>query len=159
MLESGAAEPRGKGRPPFADTLHVRISVEGPGVAMQQARVSNVLVVEDEPRIRQLVAKVLRRRGFVVLEAEDAEAAMRLFGGQAADISLLLTDVVMPGMNGHALAEALATSQPDLKVIYMSGFDEDELTARGIGGVGAAFITKPFTPDVLSMIVEGILGR
>ena len=126
---------------------------------MQQVAIRNVLVVEDEPRVRQLVAKVLRRRGFVVLEAEDAEAAMRLFGGQAADISLLLTDVVMPGMNGQDLAAALTADRPDLKVIYMSGFSEDEMSDRGIGGVGAAFITKPFTPEVLTMIVEGVLER
>ena len=126
---------------------------------MGPQKVSNVLVVEDEPRVRQLVAKVLRRRGFVVMEAEDAEAAMRLFGAQAADISLLLTDVVMPGMNGRDLAETLLASQPELKVIYMSGFSEEELVDRGAGGVGAAYITKPFTPEVLSMIVEGVFGR
>ena len=126
---------------------------------MEREKVSNVLVVEDEPRVRQLVAKVLRRRGFVVLEAEDAEAALRLFGDQAADIALLLTDVVMPGMDGQQLADSLAAAHPQLKVIFMSGFTEDELSARGVGGVGAAYLTKPFSPDVLTMIVEGVLGE
>lgn len=125
----------------------------------EEAKVSNVLVVEDEPRVRQLVAKVLRRRGFVVLEAEDAEAAIRLFGDQAADISLLLTDVVMPGMNGRDLADSLSAVHPDLKVIFMSGFGEAELSDRGVAGVGAEYITKPFTPEVLSMMVEGVLAR
>ena len=124
---------------------------------MDSVQVSNVLVVEDEPRVRQLVAKVLRRKGFVVLEAEDAESALRLFGDQAADISLLLTDVVMPGMNGQELADSLSSAHPGLKVIFMSGFSETELSDRGIGGVGAAYITKPFTSDVLTMIVEGVL--
>lgn len=126
---------------------------------MYDLNVSNVLVVEDEPRVRQLVAKVLRRRGFVVLEAESAEAALRLFGGQAADIALLLTDVVMPGMNGDALARALSAAHPGLRVIFMSGFSEDELTTRGTDGIGAAYLTKPFTPDVLAMAVEGVLAR
>lgn len=126
---------------------------------MEHGTVSNVLVVEDEPRVRQLVAKVLRRRGFVVLEAEDAEAALRLFGDQAPDIALLLTDVVMPGMSGQQLADSLAAAHPQLKVIFMSGFDEDDLAVRGAAGLGAAYITKPFTPDVLTMIVEGVLGQ
>lgn len=125
----------------------------------EEEKVANVLVVEDEPRVRQLVAKVLRRRGFVVLEAEDAEAAIRLFGDQAADISLLLTDVVMPGMNGRDLADSLSAVHPDLKVIFMSGFGEAELSDRGVAGVGAEYITKPFTPEVLSMMVEGVLAR
>lgn len=125
----------------------------------EEAKVANVLVVEDEPRVRQLVAKVLRRRGFVVLEAEDAEAAIRLFGDQAVDISLLLTDVVMPGMNGRDLADSLSAAHPDLKVIFMSGFGEAELSDRGVAGVGAEYITKPFTPEVLSMMVEGVLAR
>lgn len=125
----------------------------------EESKVANVLVVEDEPRVRQLVAKVLRRRGFVVLEAEDAEAAIRLFGDQVADISLLLTDVVMPGMNGRDLADSLTSAHPGLKVIFMSGFGEAELAARGAGEVGAAYITKPFTPEVLSMMVEGVLAR
>ena len=124
---------------------------------MERVKVSNVLVVEDEPRVRQLVAKVLRRRGFVVLEAEDGEAALRLFGDQAPDITLLLTDVVMPGMNGQQLADSLAAAHPQIKVIFMSGFADDELTARGVSGMGAAYITKPFTPEVLTMIVEGVL--
>ncbi|MBW3553530.1 MAG: response regulator [Gemmatimonadetes bacterium] len=126
---------------------------------MEHGTVSNVLVVEDEPRVRQLVAKVLRRRGFVVLEAGDAEAALRLFGDQAPDIALLLTDVVMPGMSGPQLADSLAAAHPQLKVIFMSGFDEDELAVRGVGGLGAAYLTKPFTPDVLTMIVEGVLAQ
>lgn len=121
--------------------------------------ISNVLVVEDEPRVRQLVAKALRRRGFVVLEADGAEAALRLFGDQAPDIALLLTDLIMPGMNGDELAASLTAAHPALKVIFMSGFSEDELARRGVGGIGAAYLTKPFTPDVLSMIVEGVLGR
>lgn len=129
------------------------------GSEVTDETISNVLVVEDEPRVRQLVAKVLRRRGFVVLEADGAEAAIRLFGDQAADIALLVTDLIMPGMNGEALAASLSAEHPDLKVIFMSGFSEAELARRGVGGVGAAYITKPFTPDVLSMIVEGVLGR
>lgn len=125
---------------------------------MTGERVSNVLVVEDERAVRQLIAKVLRRRGFVVLEAEDAESALRLFGDQAADIALLLTDVVLPGMDGERLAASLAAAHPGLRVIFMSGFEEDELERRGIDGVGAAYLRKPFTRDLLSLVVDGVLA-
>lgn len=125
----------------------------------EAAKVSNVLLVEDEPRVRQLVAKVLRRRGYVVLEAEDAEAALRLFGSQASDISLLLTDVVMPGMSGHDLADSLSAAHPELKVIFMSGYSETDLPSRDDGDVSAHHLSKPFTAEVLYTLVEGVLAR
>ncbi|HUG40306.1 MAG TPA: response regulator [Longimicrobiales bacterium] len=125
---------------------------------MAHAKVSNVLVVEDEPRVRRLVSKALRRSGFVVLEAEDGEAALRLFGVHAPDIALLLTDVVMPGMNGPELAASLSRSHPGLKVIFISGSGDAERSARRSAAAGAAHISKPFTPAALAGIVEGVLG-
>lgn len=117
-----------------------------------------VLVVDDQRSVRQLAANVLRQRGFAVLEAADASCAMEIASSTDVDIGLLLTDVVLPGMNGEELARALQADNPELRVVFMSGYEEDEITGRGIGGVGAAYITKPFTPDVLTLMVRGALS-
>lgn len=115
-----------------------------------------VLVVDDEAPVRQLAARVLRRHGYTVLEAEDAPSALERVEA-AGPIGLLLTDVVLPGMKGDELARTLREKDPALAVVFMSGYEEDELTGMGIGSVGAAYLTKPFTADVLMLMVEGTL--
>ncbi len=75
-----------------------------------------------------------------------------------ADVDLLLADLMLPGMNGAELADVLRATQPDMRVIFMSGYEQDEIEARGIGSVGAGYVTKPFTADVLVMMVEGALA-
>ncbi|MFO7894568.1 MAG: response regulator [Longimicrobiales bacterium] len=117
-----------------------------------------VLVVEDQRSVRQLAVNVLRQHGYRVLEAPDGSRAMEIASSEGAHLELLLTDVVLPGINGEELARILRAEHPDLRVIFMSGYEEDELTGRGIGGVGAAYITKPFTADVLTMMVAGAMG-
>ena len=116
-----------------------------------------VLVVDDERSVRQLVANVLRREGYRVYEAADGKAAVEIVRDTGTDIELLLTDVVLPGMNGAELAEVLRATNPDMRTIFMSGYEEDELAERGIGRVGAAYITKPFTSEVITHVVEGAL--
>ena len=116
-----------------------------------------VLVVEDEAAVRKLAAKILRRQGYTVVEAGDAHEAVEIAAsGQA--INGLLTDVVLPGMKGDELARTLRKMHPELRVIYMSGYEEDELSRQGVGGVGAAYITKPFTADVLTLMVDGVMA-
>lgn len=117
-----------------------------------------VLVVEDQRSVRQLAVNVLRQQGYRVLEASDGSRAIEIASSEGAHLELLLTDVVLPGINGEELARILKAEHSDLRVIFMSGYEEDELTGRGIGGVGAAYITKPFTADVLTMMVEGAMG-
>lgn len=119
----------------------------------------SVLVVDDDAAVRRLVVSVLGRRGFRVVEAEDGVAALAQAAEQRGDLVLLLTDVIMPGMSGDALAETLRERNPDLRVVFMSGYTEEELEARGIAAVGGAYLTKPFTPDVLSMVVAGALAE
>lgn len=119
---------------------------------------ATVLVVDDDPGVRQLAGKVLRRGGLTVIEAEDGERALEAAKSVAGGVALLLTDVVMPGMNGAVLAATLRSEDPALPVIYMSSYTEDELEKMGIGEVGAAYLTKPFTPDILTMMVRGVLG-
>ena len=118
-----------------------------------------VLVVDDQSAVRQLAARVLRRQGYTVLEAEDGPAALEQVADATSPVRLLLTDVVLPGMNGEELAEALLQENPALHVVFMSGYEEDELQQRGINSIGASYITKPFTADVLTLIVNGALGR
>ena len=118
-----------------------------------------ILVVDDDGAVRALVARILRREGYDVVEASDAEAALAAAASDPAGIRLLLTDVVLPGVDGAELASRLCARQPDLPVVYMSGYPEDELVTRGIGTVGAAYITKPFTAEVLTLMVRGALGE
>ena len=118
---------------------------------------TTVLVVDDQRSVRQLVVNVLRQRGFNVLAAADGPRAIEIAQEHRTDISLLLTDVVLPGINGEELAGLLRGSNPGMQVVYMSGYEEEELASRGIGGVGAAYISKPFTADVLTLMVEGAL--
>jgi two-component system, cell cycle sensor histidine kinase and response regulator CckA len=108
-----------------------------------------VLVVEDEPSLRQLVASVLLRDGYQVLragEADEAEAVAEAWSGR---IDLLLTDVVMPGRNGAQLAAALTTRRPDMRVLYMSGYTQDAIGHHGVLDEGTAFIAKPFRQEEL----------
>jgi len=113
--------------------------------------------VEDEEALRNLAAQVLRSQGYAVLEAatgEDAEIACRNFEGP---IALLLTDVVMPGIDGPALARRLHASRPNLKVLYMSGYTENVLEMQDELGPVTAFLQKPFAPSVLLRRVRELL--
>ena len=107
-----------------------------------------VLLVEDEDAVRALAREVLRRHGYVVLEARHGVDALRVAERHADDIHLLVTDVVMPHMSGRELAERLATVRPAMKMLFMSGYTDHALVHDDVTP-GAAFLQKPFTPEVL----------
>jgi CheY-like chemotaxis protein/PAS domain-containing protein len=113
-----------------------------------------VLVVEDEPGIRGLVRKILKRERYEVLEAGSGEEALVRASSHGAPIGLLLTDVMLPGIEGRELAEALTGAQPDLKVVYISGFTDDETVRAGQFPPGSLFLQKPFTLSALVDIVK-----
>jgi CheY-like chemotaxis protein len=92
-----------------------------------------------------------------VLEAGDGDAALRLFAG-GADVDLVVTDVVMPGLSGRALAERIAAERPGTRVMFMSGYTDDEIFRRGLAVPGAVFLAKPFTRDELLDAVRTALG-
>ena len=117
-----------------------------------------VLVVEDEPVVRRLAVRILRMQGYSVLEAENGAAALRVCERQAGPVDLLLTDVVMPGLNGKELFEALRSSHPALRVLYMSGHTEDIITHHGVAEAGQAFLQKPFTVKTLAEYVRRVLS-
>jgi CheY-like chemotaxis protein len=117
-----------------------------------------ILVVEDEPGVRRLTVTVLRRAGYTVLEAADANEATALAHATGVSIDLLLTDVVLPGgSSGVALGRALKAQRPGLIVMHMSGYSA-ELASRGADADRAAFLGKPFTPASLLQAVHDALG-
>ena len=116
-----------------------------------------ILVVEDEGGVRDLLQDVLKRGGYKVLLAKDADEAFKLSEECKETIHLLLTDVVMPRMGGHELAQILMRRLPDMKVLYMSGYTSNVLVHQGIREASIFFLEKPFTPDKLAMRVREVL--
>jgi len=117
-----------------------------------------VLVVEDQQEVRTLAVTVLERYGYRVLSAKTGEEAAKIADSYQGQIHLLLTDVVMPGMGGRALAKRLRADRP-LRVLYMSGYTENAIAHSGILEEGLDYIQKPFTPEMLAEKVREILGR
>lgn len=125
--------------------------------AVASAKASGtVLLAEDEDMVRALAAHILGRQGYTVLAARDGSEALRLAQDHPGPIHLLLTDMVMPGMNGRTLAERLLLARPDTKVIVMSGYTDDPALHRNVLA-GAAFVAKPFTPAFLVQKVSEVL--
>jgi CheY-like chemotaxis protein len=116
-----------------------------------------VLLVEDEPTVRSLAQKVLERHGYRVLSARNSADAVRLATGRPQPIPLLLTDVVMPGGSGPALAERLRADWPELRVLFMSGYTEYAAERAALVGPGSGFLEKPFLPDALARKVREML--
>src|SRR6185437_6359910 len=101
-----------------------------------------VLVVEDEEIVRHVLRGLLSRQGYRVLEANDGPTALTVFHESKSRVALLVTDVVMPGMNGRQLADRLKTQDPQLPVLYVSAYTEDIVARRGILDGGIAFLDK-----------------
>ena len=117
-----------------------------------------MLLVEDEPAVRELIREILELDGFAVLEAGSGEEALDVQQAHGGKIDLLLTDVVMPGMSGPQLAEHLGPIRPDMKVLYVSGYNDEKIFRHGLSEPGRAFLHKPFTPDLLISRVLEILA-
>ena len=125
------------------------VAIEKPAVAILPRGRETVLLVEDEAAVRTLTRKVLERHGYTVLEAAGAGEAFILFEKHPRRIHLLLTDVIMPSLNGRELYDRLCRIKPSLKVLYMSGYNEDVIALRGVLEPGTMFIQKPFTIEAL----------
>jgi CheY-like chemotaxis protein len=115
-----------------------------------------VLLVEDEAAVRNLVRAVLERKGYVVLAAQDGAGALDLADKHTGDIHVLLTDLVLPGMNGHDLAARVSARRPRIKVLFMSGYAADVSTDLGTEG-GPAFLSKPFNERTLTAKLREVL--
>ncbi len=118
-----------------------------------------VLICEDDDVVRDMVRHALESHGYTVLTAESAPHALKLAAAHSGPIHLLVTDVVMPEMNGRALAEALAVTRPEIKVLYVSGYTSDVIGHHGVLDEGVAFLQKPFNTSILLSCISSVLGR
>jgi PAS domain S-box-containing protein len=118
-----------------------------------------ILLVEDEEAVRRIVKLTLETQGYTVLEARDAHEAVGLADTATRPIDLLITDVVMPGMNGRILADQLRTRAADLRVLFISGYTDDALVQYGVRESTAGFLQKPFSPRGLARKVREVLDR
>jgi PAS domain S-box-containing protein len=116
-----------------------------------------ILLVEDESNLRRLARQYLEMQGYKILEAEDGAAALQIVAGHKGTIDLLLTDVVMPGMNGRELALHVTAERPDIRVIYMSGYTENAIGHNGTLYAGINLLQKPFSLPALKDKVREVL--
>ncbi len=117
----------------------------------------SILVVEDDDAVRRLTCSMLRAHGYAVLAAESGQSAIDLVEEHPAEVSLLLTDVVMPGLSAPETYRRLLALRPRLKVLYMSGYAEDVLGPQGVLAAGVELIDKPFTLETLTRKVREVL--
>ncbi|MFT3841388.1 MAG: PAS domain S-box protein [Myxococcaceae bacterium] len=140
-----------------------RTDAEAPADAVQQVAAAGgtetVLLVEDEAQVRSLVREVLRQRGYTVLEAASPGDALLISEQHANEVQLLLTDVVMPRMNGRELAQRVKDKWPGIRVLFMSGYTDDAIVQHGVLDGGVDFIEKPLTPDALLRKLRNVLDR
>jgi CheY-like chemotaxis protein len=116
-----------------------------------------ILLVEDEEGLRELIAELLEENGYQVLVAEGPTKAIETAASHGGVIHLLLTDVVMPQMNGPELARRLKERRPDVRVLYMSGYTEDAIANRGVLEPGVSLISKPFSQEALARKLRDLL--
>ena len=140
--------------------------ITGPNVAEEveippavTAGTGSLLLVEDEEDVRRFAVEVLEDHGYFVLAAADGEAALMLAENHPDPIDMLVTDVVLPGMNGRDLAKRLKSARPGVQVLFTSGYTQDVIAEHGILEHGTAYIAKPYTPGELAAKVQDILGK
>jgi CheY-like chemotaxis protein len=114
-------------------------------------------LVEDEPAVREIAARTLRGQDYIVLEAVDGQDALHRSREHGEKIQLLLTDMVMPGLNGRNLADRLAQNYPELKTLFMSGYTDNTVASHGRLDSNAPFLQKPFSPGALVRKVREVL--
>lgn len=117
-----------------------------------------VLLVEDSDIVRELTRQILVMNDYFVLEASSPEEAIRICGNNEGEIHLLLTDIMMPGMNGRDLSVRVQPLRPAMKVLYMSGYAEDAIVQEGVLDARINFIQKPFSPASLARKILEVLN-
>jgi PAS domain S-box-containing protein len=128
-----------------------------PGAADPLRGKETILLVEDDDRLRGVVRTILTRAGYRVIEAQNGEEALLIGAANLAKVDLVLTDVVMPRMNGQQLSEQIARVHPGVRVLFMSGYTDDAVVRLGVYHAEIAFLQKPITPDALIRKVREVL--
>ena len=135
---------------------HEKQLAAGPPIAMDEV---SILLVEDQPAVRRLTRRILARQGYQICEADNAEAALQILNGQS-DIDLLLTDIVLPGgVSGVELARQARVKQPDLKLLYASGYASDPARGDIAGHLDAPLLRKPYKPDDLLHLIKKVMSN
>lgn len=145
-MTSAVYLPRHEGAAPVKATSHAR--------SRQRSGKETVLVVDDEGPIRRLSARVLHGEGYTVLQAEDGVAAMKQMAKHGRKIAMVVTDIVMPRMDGYQLMERIRRSCPELPIIVMSEFSHGSLADQIAQGGDLTLTEKPFSPDSLPNAVR-----
>ncbi len=127
-------------------------------VPLRELARRRILIVEDQPALRQIGVRILTRNGYQVVEAPDAATALAILAEDPEPFDLLLTDVVMPGMLGREFADRAAEHQPRVKVLFMSGYAQELLTSQGHLSPGVSLVEKPFSEAELITRVQELLG-
>jgi two-component system, cell cycle sensor histidine kinase and response regulator CckA len=143
---------------PVADTLEAEEKAR-PEQSLDLKGSETILIVEDNDQVRHLAKSVLSRNGYRVLDAKDGGEALEILGGYEGPVHLLLSDVVLPGMNGKELYQEALEMRPSIKVLYMSGYTGNVIAHRGVLDEGVQFIQKPFTVHGLAAKVRELLDE
>jgi CheY-like chemotaxis protein len=118
-----------------------------------------ILLVEDEVSVRRLARLLLQQMGYQVIEAQNGEQALQRVQAKQGKIDLVLTDVVMPELSGRELIDLLRNRYPQIKVLFMSGYTDDEVFRNGVSMDTVAFLQKPFTAESLARKVREVLDN
>jgi CheY-like chemotaxis protein len=125
---------------------------------MKSEERKNILVVDDEPEIRKLVSAMVTQFGYTALTADSGDHALTMYKRLNGPIEMLITDVVAPGMSGPMLADKLTELQPNLKVLYISGYDNTHVVQTYVVERGHALLAKPFTMEELRVKMSQLLN-
>jgi two-component system, cell cycle sensor histidine kinase and response regulator CckA len=117
----------------------------------------HILLVEDEPAVRYMTCRALKEHGYNVVEAGDGAEALKAVQGANGALDLIITDVIIPGLDGTELARRASQIKPGLPILFMSGYTDDDIVRRGLLEAGQPFLQKPFTPDALIRRVADLL--
>jgi CheY-like chemotaxis protein len=118
-----------------------------------------ILLVEDEKALRKLQKRILTKAGYRILEASDGAKALRVAADEVGEIDLVLTDIEMPTLGGRGMVDELNELSPGMRVLFMSGYTDNEILRRGIGTAERQFLQKPFTAEALIAAVQAALGN
>ena len=142
---------------PRVDTEGIQDDLNDERVTILSRGTETILVVEDDGALRQLVCSTLNEPGYTVLEANNGKDAIQVAEQHGSTIHLLLTDIIMPEMNGRELANTLTGLYPGIKVLFMSGYSKGIIDRHGVLDPGTFFLPKPFGPDNLAQKVREVL--